>query len=68
VINRDDLREELAQQCHKTWMWQNKRAKQLETEGTPEPRADPNDPNPTKHDYERAEELIEMLERLGIYP
>jgi hypothetical protein len=68
MISREDLRTELAKACHDTWLWQRKRGDALKEAGTPEPPADPTDPNPTKHDFERADDLIKALERLGVYP
>jgi hypothetical protein len=44
------LVERLAQVCHQTWMKQKKREDGIV--------ADPNDPTPTTHDYERAEDIV----------
>ncbi len=67
MISRDALRTELAHACHDTWLWQRERADRLRAAGTPESPADPSDPNPTGHDFERADDLIKALERLGLF-
>jgi hypothetical protein len=54
-----DLVERLAQVYHQTWMKQKKRHDGIV--------ADPNDPTPTTHDYERAEDIVAELKRLGIW-
>lgn len=62
MISRQDLVDELAKVSHATYLKQKKRAME-----TNEPPADPNNPSPTDHDRERAEDTVQALERLGIY-
>ena len=59
TLDREQLVERLAQVSHGTWMRQKARDDGLV--------ADPSDPTPTPHDYERAEDLVAELERLGLF-
>jgi hypothetical protein len=58
-VTEVDLVERLAHVCHQTWMKQKNRNDGIV--------ADPNDPTPTAHDYERAEDIVAELKRLGVW-
>ena len=60
-ITRAQLVERLAEVSHQTWMRQKK-------EQNPPPPADPDDPTVTRHDRERAEDVVGELERMGLFP
>jgi hypothetical protein len=60
-ITRAKLIERLAEVSHQTWMRQKK-------EQSPPPPADPDDPTVTRHDRERAEDIVAELERIGLFP
>ena len=59
ALTHADLVERLAHVCHQTWMKQKKRNDRIV--------ADPDDPTPTAHDYERAEDIVVELKSLGIW-
>ena len=58
-LTEAELVERLAHVCHQTWMRQKKR-----NDGV---AADPDDPAPTEHDYERARDIVAELEALGVW-
>jgi len=58
-LTQAELVERLAHVCHQTWMRQKKRNDGI--------LADPNDPTPTEHDYERAQDIVAELGNLGIW-
>lgn len=58
-MTREELIERVAHVSHQTWMRQAKGP-------ALDPRPDPEDPTPTVHDFERAEDIVAELERLGI--
>ena len=60
MISEADLLATLAEVSHETWMRQKK-------ELPLDPPPDPDDPMPTKHDWERAADIIAVLKDLGIY-
>jgi hypothetical protein len=59
-LTRAALVERLAHVSHGSWMRQKKRDDGIVV-------ADPDDPTPTPHDYERAEDIVVELTRLGIW-
>jgi hypothetical protein len=58
-LTRDELVRRLAEVSHATYLRQKAR------KGPP---ADPTGLEATPHDYERAEDTVQELERLGIWP
>jgi hypothetical protein len=58
-LTEAELVERLAHVCHQTWMRQKKR-----NDGV---AADPDDPTPTEHDYERARDIVAELEALRVW-
>jgi hypothetical protein len=58
-LTEPELIERLAHVSHQTWMRQKKR-----NDGVV---ADPCDPAPTKHDYERARDIVGELGKLGLW-
>jgi hypothetical protein len=58
-LTRAALVERLAHVSHRSWMRQKKRNDGIV--------GDPDDPTPTQHDYERAEDIVAELTRLGIW-
>jgi hypothetical protein len=58
-LTRDELVRRLAEVSHATYLRQKARN---------EPPANPTGPEPTAHDRERAEDTVQELERLGIWP
>ncbi|MEZ5101349.1 MAG: hypothetical protein R3C15_16425 [Thermoleophilia bacterium] len=64
ALTRDDLVRTLAEVSHASWQRQKRR--QLSGEDTARPSVD--DPTPTAHDVERAEDVVAKLEELGLWP
>jgi hypothetical protein len=60
MITRDDLVRELAKVSHATWMRQ----------AADDPYKNPNmfEGSPQPRDYQRAEDVVRALERLGVFP
>ena len=58
-LTRAALVECLAHVSHRSWMRQKKRNDGIV--------GDPDDPTPTPHDYERAEDIVAELTRLGVW-
>jgi hypothetical protein len=59
-LSRDELVARLAEISHRTWMRQKER-----DQGVPRSELDP---DVTPHDQERSEDIVQELERLGIWP
>jgi hypothetical protein len=59
-LSRDELVARLAEISHRTWMRQKER-----DQGVPSRELDP---AVTPHDRERSEDIVQELERLGIWP
>jgi hypothetical protein len=58
-LTEAELITRLAHVCHQTWMKQKKRNDGIV--------ANPDDPTPTAHDYERAEDIVAELKLLGVW-
>jgi hypothetical protein len=58
-LTESELVERLAHVCHQTWMRQKQRNDGLV--------ADPTDPTPTDHDFERARDIVAELRALGVW-
>ncbi len=59
-ISREELVSQLAETSHRTWMRQKERDQKVPQTSL--------DPRVTAHDLERSEDIVQELERLGIWP
>ena len=64
ALTRDDLVRVLAEVSHATWQ---RHVREREA-GVPYVAPPVDDPTPTRHDLDRAEDVVAKLEELGLWP